>query len=704
MLEPQNMPPSLPPTLKTSAPVPPRRSLIQWLTVLGIFIGVGGAVLLWYLPKTQGQGGDNSSSTELVVIQLNDTYRVDALRNGEDGGLGRVATLIKQTLQQHENVIVVHAGDFIAPSLESNLFQGQQMISALNYLDGLAPVYVVPGNHEFDQSSATMVVNAIQSSNFPWLASNLTLTNDNGKSLTVDDQAACATDGESNGQVAKCAMVQAGTLKVGIFALTLHGAQSGGGDQKYAQVATEERYQLSDDALSQLSSEIPREILQALTPLKDQVFNNRDDFLKAAKSAVSESNKSFWTQIENKNEFWLAIKDDKEAWNQPNAKAQFLVSLQDSEEFWSSIADSASQVYVGPAERAIQRLEQAGADVIIGLTHLDMMDDKQIARLRRTHPRFVWIAGGHEHYAQREGLSPASALITKGDSNARSVWKVAIGRQGNTFRVAEEKIEVNKDTLASDPLYDQLIAANYQAKLREKMEYLGDAIGSVQDVRTDDRCFHATEEVVRNKKSDWGTYLAGAMRHAYPQQEAQIGIMNGGGIRIDDDFCDSITYEQLERSIGFPTKVVYVKLKGSAIVAMLEHSVGGKRGEGSFLQVSGLRFDYDRKKIPGWRTSNIQVQTKGGWTPLKPDQEYSLATSEFLFNCRDGYVFRNEVTSYIPPGPDLRKLVVDSFKVVRTGKAQTIPPEGVFELPSFATTARAGKVDWQPFSDQKCPQ
>ena len=704
MLNPQNKPPSSPPTVKTTAFVPRRRSLIQRLALLGIFIGVAGAFVLWYFAKAQGQGDDNSASPELVVIQLNDTYRIDALRNGDDGGLGRVATLIKQTLHQHKNVIVVHAGDFIAPSLESNVFQGQQMISALNYLDGIAPVYVVPGNHEFDQSSAAMVVNAIKSSNFPWLASNLTLTNDNGNSITVDDRAACTTDGASNGQVAKCAMVQAGTLRVGIFALTLHGAQSGGGDQKYAQVATEERYQLSDDAFSQLTSEIPKDILQALTPLKDQVFNNRDDFIKAAKSTVSEGNKSFWTQIENKNDFWLSIKDDEEIWKQPNAKLQFLTQLQDNKEFWSSIAASASQAYVGPAERAIQRLEQAGADVIIGLTHLDMMDDKQIARLRRTHPSFVWIAGGHEHYAQREGLSSASALITKGDSNARSVWRVSIGRQGNNFRVAEEKIEVNKHTLVSDPLYDQLIAGDYHAKLTEKMGYLGDPLGNVQDVRTDDRCFHATEEVVRNKKSDWGTYLANALRHAYPQEEAQIGIMNGGGIRIDDDFCDSITYEQLERSIGFPTKVVYVKLKGSVIVAMLEHSVGSKRGEGSFLQVSGLRFDYDRKKIPGWRTSNIQVQTKGSWTPLKTDQEYSLATPEFLFNCRDGYVFRNGVTSYIPPGPDLRKLVIDSFKRAQSGKAQISPPEGVFELPSFATTARAGKVSWQQFSDQKCPQ
>src|ERR1043165_9147740 len=58
-------------------------------------------------------------------------------------------------------------------------------------------------------------------------------------------------------------------------------------------------------------------------------------------------------------------------------------------------ADSA---FVQDAERMIRGLESRGADVIVGLTHLAHETDRQISRLRRTHPRFAWICGGHEHY------------------------------------------------------------------------------------------------------------------------------------------------------------------------------------------------------------------------------------------------------------------------------------------------------------------
>ena len=79
-----------------------------------------------------------------------------------------------------------------------------------------------------------------------------------------------------------------------------------------------------------------------------------------------------------------------------------------------------------------------------------MSDDRQLSQLRRAHPKFMWIAGGHEHYAQHEALTADSALITKGDSNARKVWRVAIGfndrgvdRERGAHRVADARESFN---------------------------------------------------------------------------------------------------------------------------------------------------------------------------------------------------------------------------------------------------------------------
>jgi len=57
------------------------------------------------------------------------------------------------------------------------------MIDALNYLDRLAPLYVVPGNHEFDEGDPAMLLDSIERSNFEWLGSNVTL-NPSGRSMS----------------------------------------------------------------------------------------------------------------------------------------------------------------------------------------------------------------------------------------------------------------------------------------------------------------------------------------------------------------------------------------------------------------------------------------------------------------------------------------------------------------------------------------
>ncbi len=46
------------------------------------------------------------------------------------------------------------------------------MVDALNYLDDLAPMYVVVGNHESDRCTSEHLVNAIPASRFEWLGDN----------------------------------------------------------------------------------------------------------------------------------------------------------------------------------------------------------------------------------------------------------------------------------------------------------------------------------------------------------------------------------------------------------------------------------------------------------------------------------------------------------------------------------------------------
>lgn len=112
---------------------------------------------------------------EFVFLQVNDTYEIAPLGGGKIGGMARVATLKKQLLAKNPNTFVVHAGDFMNPSLmgtikyEGNRLSGKQMVEAMN---AVGFDLVAFGNHEFDIKEADLQ-KRLNESEFEYIATNL---------------------------------------------------------------------------------------------------------------------------------------------------------------------------------------------------------------------------------------------------------------------------------------------------------------------------------------------------------------------------------------------------------------------------------------------------------------------------------------------------------------------------------------------------
>ncbi len=520
------------------------------LVLLILLIGVAGAI---YLRLTSKQAAPAAAGIDFTpafaIIQLNDVYRIDAVENGKLGGLSRVASLVKQTQQANKNVFIFHAGDFLSPSLESEYFGGHQMVAALNYLSKLAHLYVVPGNHEFDFKKASAFDNAMRSSEFTWLSSNINF--------------------EAKGDLTKLErfpernkVVTMGGMKVGIFALTISG----------------------------------------------------------------------------------------------NYKSEDIG--------WPAVASKYPEV----AKKEISELEQQGADVIVGLTHLEVDDDKKVAALRSEHPKFMWIAGGHEHTAQKYDLDEKSALITKGDSNARSIWRVYFGMKNGKLTVHPEKINVN-ESIQIDGAYKTKIEDYYHAELKQRIPQLDEVIG------TTTACLDGREETIRNQESNLGNYIVDQMRLAFPGVAIDAAILGSGTIRIDDRICNDIRVAHLLRTIGFPTRITYISISGKDLKRTLEHAITRKYGNGRFLQVSGVRFEFDRSKNDENRVSNIWIKKKDRWEALSENNAskmYTVALPEFIFCGGDDYSFKgskvmnqtaeckNNHLAEAFLGPDLRHILIDA--------------------------------------------
>ncbi|MFQ5610334.1 MAG: bifunctional metallophosphatase/5'-nucleotidase, partial [Woeseiaceae bacterium] len=454
-------------------------------------------------PATKNHAG-------LTFLHVNDTYRIGAVESGNAGGFGRVVTVIRELQAQGREVRVLHGGDFLYPSLESQLWDGQQMIDALNFIDGLAPVYAVAGNHEFDRRGAEQLVAAVNASRIDWLGDNYVF---------------------DTGDPAADAALKSGFLfeyegkRVGIFALTLHAAE-GGNERSY-----------------------------------------------------------------------VPIEED----------------------------------YLAAARRSLEALSEKDPDLIVGLTHLHVWQDMEVAKLKEEFPNFLFIAGGHEHEPEFEMFTDTSAAIIKGASNARVIWRIDVDfATGGAPSIDSRVIELDA-SVVSDPDYDTL-DDEYRAKLLEKFPFLTARVGEAAVV------LDGREVTIRNVESNWGNFVVDQMRTAFGDEPADLAFINSGTFRIDDVIAGDITFEDIGRTFGFSSFLRYVRLSGSEFRQVLEAGYRGSGpSKGYFPLVSGFRVCVDRSRPDGERIVSLQVPGDTGWAEIGADTQYDVVVSDFLWRGGDGY-------------------------------------------------------------------
>lgn len=471
------------------------------------------------------------TTTGITFIHLNDTYRVDAVEEGRRGGFGRVATLIRELREEGRDVRLLHGGDFLFPSLESQLWSGEQMVEAMNFLSSLAPMYVVPGNHEFDSRTPDTIVQRVRESKFDWLGDNFRL------------QTGVA---DVDRYLRSAYTLSTGDKTIGIFALSVH-PDHGGNSRDY-------------------------------TPF--------------------------------------------------------------------------SSGYIQNAERVIRQFEAAGVDLIIGLTHLHLRSDIEIAKLKRRHPSFEFIVGGHEHEVHFEAGDSDNAMIMKGSSNARVIWRIDVAFSDQSVDVTTHRIDVD-ETISLDPEY-QIIADKWRAKLLDLIPFLPSRIGAAA-VPLDGR-----EISVRGGDSNWGMFIADQMRTAFRDPPADFAFVNGGTLRIDDYIAEDITFEDIGRTFGFSSFLRYMTMDGGDFRDTLEAGYRGNGlGKGYFPQISGFRVCVDQDRPDGDRIVQMQVPTNAGWQGIDAEKPYTVVAPDYVYGGGDGYDF-SKAREVSRAGSELKFLVLDA--------------------------------------------
>jgi 5'-nucleotidase len=282
---------------------------------------------------------------------------------------------------------------------------------------------------------------------------------------------------------------------------------------------------------------------------------------------------------------------------------------------------------------AIDQLKRDGAELIVGLTHEDMDDDVALAT---KFPEIDFIAGGHDHQYQEKTVGRTK--IAKGDADAKSVivWDVVVA-EGGAPKITTKRVMVDS-SIAKDPDVD--------AEVQRWMNALEKKLGPNVEIGQTKNMLEGVEPAVRGRETALGNFLADVARE---WMHADVGLMNGGGIRINDNIPPgAVRSYDMEGIFYYANNLVSFPVTGEQLLGILNNGVlRADAGDGRFLQVSGIQLRYRVVNGKGEVTS-VLVNGK----PLDPKATYNVGTIDYLYNFGLGDGF----TLFDPKNPDKPKL------------------------------------------------
>jgi 5'-nucleotidase/UDP-sugar diphosphatase len=311
----------------------------------------------------------------------------------------------------------------------------------------------------------------------------------------------------------------------------------------------------------------------------------------------------------------------------------------------------------------VKELTKEGVNKIIVLSHIGYQADLELAQAVMG---VDIIVGGHTHTllanfdTRAVGAYPTevknpedkTVLVVQTGENLEY-----LGRLDVEFDPNGELVQWKGDTIrlshyiTPDPSVSALVETLYTPIEALTSEVIGKSTVYLEGDR----------KVCRFKECNLGNLITDAMR---AETGAQVALENGGGIRASIE-QGAITLGDVLTVLPFGNLTSTLNLSGKDLLAVLENGVSTiEEGGGRFLQVSGLRYQFDPLKPAGSRIVSVEVlDSQGEYQVLDPMAIYSVATNDFLREGGDGFTVmaENGIDAY-DYGRPLDQVLADYIK------------------------------------------
>jgi 2',3'-cyclic-nucleotide 2'-phosphodiesterase (5'-nucleotidase family) len=536
-----------------------------------------------------------------VFVQLNDLYHIDTSADPAQSAsrvLPRVATLLRRLREQFEDhrVWFCLPGDFLNPSCLSRVHQSQQIIDILNRLGLRLATF---GNHEFDfdkdHFTVDDLIKRIANSDFTWLASNLDAASSLGRDAFVErsehlrDVYSIQISPQHDIHVLGL-LYESEYKDFGKFRDPVERSQGLIRHIKDSYIDRDGVYRPARTTFVALTHQNlgDDEALAKKVPELHLIMGGHDHEVL---EKVIETNCLIVKSKSNAR----TLRVNAVTWIPKDLVQQFATRF-------GSI-DAACNQYLTP-QTITRILNVALTGATVAPSALDKSDPDIVDYCQLTYGNNAAdLPGSVVHKYLGDGVVLIVSFVL------------------DTFHPGFQKLV--------EP--DQEIEKAIQYWLNGSPEHRATLLYAPEKLETsDDAC--------RSRSTNFGNFVAdvisGRARKSNPgRARADIGLVNGGSFRLNRDIAkgEPITKGIICDLLFHPNDIRVYRLPGSAIEAALKRSHEKLRGQGNFLQLSGLNGSTTAGDL------RIEIEAHSGSVPLVTTQTYTVAATSYLTTSKEAY-------------------------------------------------------------------
>jgi 5'-nucleotidase/UDP-sugar diphosphatase len=280
----------------------------------------------------------------------------------------------------------------------------------------------------------------------------------------------------------------------------------------------------------------------------------------------------------------------------------------------------------GDAAQAVQSLRSQGAVVIICLSHMGFLHDREVAS---QVPGIDVIVGAHDHFLFEKPVRVNQTLILQAGAFYLNVGELRLCVEGKNVKFVDYRmIPVDRRV----PVVPEVQAIVTSLK-PDITATFGNVYRNVVGLaRCDQELLYDESSQIRD--TPMGDLVTDALREKGNTQLgfSAIGLINEkiyAGAIVGADVFRSFPYG-FDPATGLGLKLVKVSADGGSLVVGLESALSFLGiNEDYFPQISGMTFKYDGSKPVGTRVLLNSIRVGG--KPLDPGQQYTMTIDEGLF-------------------------------------------------------------------------